>query len=52
MTTNGAEGAAADEAGPHDRAVARIRKPFDLDTVRSVIDRLLGEEKASSGNAT
>ena len=52
MTTDGGSRPdSKDPEGESDR-ITRIRKPFDLDTIRTVVDELLESGKATSGNAT
>ena len=43
-------GAGETDGGPG--TVTRIRKPFDLDAIRTVVDDLLVPERTTSGNAT
>ncbi len=43
--------AEAEEPGRPARSVARVRKPFDLEEVRAVVGRLLGEVVEANGSA-
>ncbi|MCP4069460.1 MAG: hypothetical protein GY741_14395 [Phycisphaeraceae bacterium] len=52
MTTEGGSRSGPVDSGDESDRVTRIRKPFDLDTIRTVVDGLLESGRATSGNAT
>jgi hypothetical protein len=54
MTTDGGddEGGAGERDDARSGDVTRVRKPFDLDTIRAVVHRLLEPERVTSGKAT
>jgi len=52
MTTDAGARSSAGEADGGPGTVTRIRKPFDLDAIRTVVDDLLVPEGTASGNAT
>jgi DNA-binding NtrC family response regulator len=49
MTT---EGGRDSLSGEESDRVTRVRKPFDLETIRALVERLLTPEGTASGNAT
>ena len=52
MTTDGDRDEAGNGSGQSSEAIARVPKPFDLDALRSLVDRLLEGERTASGKAT